>query len=106
VLARATLAVTHAGLNTVLDALSFGVPMLAVPIAFDQPGVAARIVHAGAGERLSHATLTVAKVKAALERLLSTPSYRQRAGMLGEEIARAGGASRAADIIEDVTRAA
>jgi MGT family glycosyltransferase len=104
VLARATLAVTHAGLNTALDALSFGVPMLAVPIAFDQPGVAARIVHAGVGERLGHRTLTAGKVGAALERLLSTPAYRERAKDLGGEIARSGGARRAADIIEDVTR--
>ena len=98
-LARASVAVTHGGLNTVLDALSLGVPLLAIPIAFDQPGVAARIVHAGAGERLAPMTLTRAKIEDALERLLSEPRYRGAAQAIGREIAEAGGAERAAGII-------
>ena len=51
ILRRSAVCVTHAGMNTVLDALEAGVPLLAIPIAFDQPGIAARIVHHGAGER-------------------------------------------------------
>lgn len=31
------------GLNTVLESLTYGVPQVAIPIAFEQPGVAARI---------------------------------------------------------------
>ncbi|TGN43378.1 glycosyltransferase, partial [Paracoccus liaowanqingii] len=53
VLARADLCVTHAGLNTTLECLEQGVPMLALPLANDQPGVAARIAACGAGLRLS-----------------------------------------------------
>jgi len=49
-LKRAALCITHAGLNTVLEALAQGVPMVAIPIGYDQPGVAARIVHHGVGE--------------------------------------------------------
>jgi zeaxanthin glucosyltransferase len=37
---KAVLAITQAGLNSVLDALSAGVPMIAVPITNDQPGIA------------------------------------------------------------------
>lgn len=33
------------GLNTTLEALTYGVPMVAIPITNDQPGVAARIAH-------------------------------------------------------------
>jgi zeaxanthin glucosyltransferase len=40
VLARADAAISHAGLNTVLDAIAAQTPMLALPIAFDQPGAA------------------------------------------------------------------
>src|SRR5207244_2301491 len=39
-LRRASLVITHAGLNTVLESLAHGVPMVAIPIANDQPGVA------------------------------------------------------------------
>ncbi len=106
VLSRATLAITHAGINTALDALSCGVPMLALPIAFDQPGVAARIEHAGAGERLSPRRLSAAKVKETLERLLGDNRYRLSARALSEEIRHAGGVTRAADIVEAAVQAA
>ncbi|WP_312798167.1 glycosyltransferase, partial [Tianweitania sp.] len=49
-LARADVVITHAGLNTVVDALSATVPMLCIPLAFDQPGMAARVRQAGVGE--------------------------------------------------------
>jgi zeaxanthin glucosyltransferase len=104
VLARADLLVTHAGVNTVLDALTFGVPMLAMPFAFDQPGVAARIVHAGVGMRLMPRFATVVGIKRCLDGLIRDPSYRHRAELLGQEIRTAGGAVLAAEIIEQVAR--
>jgi zeaxanthin glucosyltransferase len=104
VLARADLLVTHAGVNTVLDALTFGVPMLALPFAFDQPGVAARIVHASVGLRIWPRLATTARLRLGLERLMADGIYRQRAGVLGAEIRAAGGAALAADIIEEVAR--
>jgi hypothetical protein len=48
-LGRASLTVTHAGLNTVLESLAQGVPQVAIPVSYDQPGVAARIAHHGTG---------------------------------------------------------
>jgi zeaxanthin glucosyltransferase len=100
VLAMADVVVTHAGLNTALDALSFGVPMLALPIAFDQPGVAARIVHHGAGLSLDHRIATSRAIERAIARLIIEPAFRTCARAIGAEIAMAGGAERAADVIE------
>jgi len=37
-LMRASVCITHAGLNTVLESLTQGVPQVAIPVAFDQPG--------------------------------------------------------------------
>ena len=37
ILKRAALVITHAGLNTVLESLSEGVPLVAVPLGNDQP---------------------------------------------------------------------
>ena len=42
-LKRAALTITHAGMNTTLESLSNAVPMVAIPITNDQPGIAARI---------------------------------------------------------------
>ena len=48
---RAALLITHAGLNTTLESLCRGVPIVAIPRAADQPAVAARIEYSGAGLR-------------------------------------------------------
>jgi zeaxanthin glucosyltransferase len=99
-LARADVVVSHAGLNTVLDALVAGTPMLALPIAFDHPGAAARLAHAGAGLSLSPRLASAGAIRRRLERLLSEGSFRERARRLGAEVVSAGGSVRAADLIE------
>lgn len=96
----ASLTITHAGLNTTLESLSNGVPMVAIPIANDQPGVAARIAWTGVGEFLPVSGLSVPKLRAAIKRVLTKDSYKQNALRLQQAIQTAGGVSRAADIIE------
>jgi hypothetical protein len=39
----AALTIFHGGLNTALESLAHGVPMVALPVTIDQPGVGARI---------------------------------------------------------------
>ncbi|MBW4499707.1 MAG: glycosyltransferase [Scytonema hyalinum WJT4-NPBG1] len=99
-LQKVSLMITHAGMNTTLECLSNGVPMVAIPIANDQPGVAARIAWAGAGEVVSLKKLSVPKLREAIQRVLTQESYKQNALRLQEAIRRAGGVSRAADIVE------
>ncbi|MDB5929664.1 MAG: putative zeaxanthin b-glucosyltransferase, Glycosyltransferase Family 1 [Polaromonas sp.] len=99
-LARADAAVSHAGLNTVLDALAANTPVLALPIAFDQPGVAARLAHCGAGLRLQPALASAAAIQKALRRLLEEPVFGQRAALLGADVRQSGGVGRAVEIIE------
>ena len=99
-LKKATLTITHAGMNTVLESLSNGVPMVAIPVAKDQPGVAARIAWTGVGEVVPLARLNVPRLRTAIQRVLTQDSYKQNAFRLQEAICRAGGVNRAADIIE------
>src|SRR6185437_11132041 len=49
-LEKASLTVSHGGLNTVLDSLSCGVPMVLVPLTYEQPAIAVRVQRIGAGE--------------------------------------------------------
>jgi zeaxanthin glucosyltransferase len=103
-LQKATLTITHAGMNTALESLSNGVPMVAIPIANDQPGVASRIVWTGTGELVSLKKISVTKLRNAIEQVMQKDSYRENAFKLREAIQKAGGVSRAADIIEQVIR--
>ncbi|PLR38752.1 zeaxanthin glucosyltransferase [Chimaeribacter californicus] len=99
VLRQAQAVITHGGLNTVMDAVSSGTPILVIPIAFDQPGVAARVVYQGIGRRVSRFACrrTLADN---LYRLLEDPGYRQQMAPLRVQIRQAGGAVRAAAIVE------
>lgn len=97
-----SLIITHAGMNTVLGALSSGVPLVAIPITNEQPGIAARLARTGAGEVIPVARLSVPRLRAAIERVLSEDSYKKNASRLQEAIALAGGVKRAADIVEQV----
>jgi MGT family glycosyltransferase len=99
-LRRATLAVTHAGLNTVLEALSTGLPMVAIPVTNDQPGVAARLAWIGAGEAIPNTKVTLEGLRAAVVRVRSDPSYRAAAERVRDAIKAGGGAPRAAELIE------
>jgi zeaxanthin glucosyltransferase len=102
----ATLMITHGGLNTALECLSQGVPMVAMPITNDQPGVAARIAWSGAGICLPRKQLTTAKLRSAIESILEQPTYNDNARRLQREIARSGGVKLAADIVERVNNSA
>ena len=100
VMTRAVAVVTHGGLNTVLDALAAGVPMVVVPIAFEQGAIAARIERCGAGLAIPPGRLTVRRLGDALTRLRTDPAFRRNALALRDDIGRAGGVARAVALIE------
>ena len=52
VLPSCSAVLTHGGHGTVIKALAAGVPLVIAPLGRDQPGNAARVVHAGAGLRV------------------------------------------------------
>ena len=99
-LKRAKLCITHAGLNTVLESLAHGVPMVAIPIGYDQPGTAARIAHHGTGEFIELDELTTKRLRGLIEKVLQDPSYRERADYFQRVISKTRGLDMAADIIE------
>lgn len=101
-LARADAVISHGGLNTVLDALAARTPILALPLAFDHPGIAARVVHAGVGLRASARFASHRQLSDKLQRLLKSPDFASPLEKLGRETDAAGGTVAAADIIERV----
>lgn len=99
-LQKATLTINHAGMNTTLESLSNGVPMVAIPITNDQPGVAARIAWTGTGEVVPLKKVSVERLQKTIKQVLTADFYKKNALRLQEAIRCAGGISRATDIIE------
>jgi zeaxanthin glucosyltransferase len=99
-LQRTAVCITHAGLNTALESLAQGVPMVAIPITNDQPGVAARIAWSGTGVVLPPKRLNASRLAEALVRVLTIPSYRENALRLSKEINQLNALERASEIVE------
>lgn len=104
ILKRAMLVITHAGLNTVLESLCEGVPLVAVPLAHDQPGVAARVKARGACVVVPRHRLNVARLRKAVLLVLQDARYREAAQVLQRTIQRMDGLGRAADLIDQALK--
>lgn len=76
---KATLVITHAGMNTTLAALSSGVPLVAIPITNEQPGIASRIANTGAGEVVPLKRLNVPRLRDVIRLVLAEDSYKRSA---------------------------
>ena len=103
-LKRAALVITHGGLNTVLESLSEGVPMVVVPLANDQPGVAARLKARGACVVVSPHWLNAARLRKAVTLVLEDATYREAAQRLQRAIQQLDGPGRGAELIEQALK--
>jgi zeaxanthin glucosyltransferase len=103
-LARASLYVGHGGMNSTLHALASGVPMVILPVAADNPGVAARARYLGVAESIPVTKLSAPKLRAAIETVQSNPSYRANAQKYQDATREVDGIGRAADIVEEAFR--
>src|SRR5258707_4631018 len=99
-LKQTAVCITHAGLNTVLESLTQGVPQVAIPVSLDQPGVAARIADKKTGVVTSLDKLTAEHLSTLLNEVLNNSTYRDSARKLQKAIAEPNGLSVAADLIE------
>src|SRR5262245_8484270 len=97
---RSALTISHGGLNTALESLAQGVPMVVLPVTYDQPGVGARVEWSGVGRSIPVGRLTVDRLRDAVRLVLGDPAYRELAGRLQSSIEAADGLNRAADLIE------
>lgn len=93
---------THCGMNSVNEALHFGVPLLLYPQTPEQAGVATRVEQLGAGFPLGE--VSVENLRRSVERLLSDASLRQKAQQLSQGFQALGGAKAAADVIEEAVQ--
>lgn len=99
-LARARLTITHGGLNTVLDSLSHGVPVVAIPCMNDAFGTGVRLEWTGAGRVVPWKWLSLPRLRSAVRDALSNEAYLHAARRIQQSIQQAGGLAKAVEIIE------
>jgi hypothetical protein len=95
--------ITHAGMNSVSEALQYGVPIICLPLSGDQPFVAWRVAdELGIGIRLqADGELTVNKVKVAIEKILNDSAYHERAKNFSETSKKYFGTEKATEFLLD-----
>lgn len=92
--------VCHGGHNTVSETLLQGLPMVVIPIAYDQSQVAGRVVQVGSGLRLNFKRFRAEHLQTALWEVLNNPSFREAAGRIRSSFEQAGGVAKAALLLE------
>ena len=97
---RLAAVVCHGGLNTVCEALAHGVPLVVAPIRHDQPMNASLVAAAGAGVRIPFNRFSPEQLRAAIDTVLSEPSYRAAAAAIRQSFTAAGGSRAAAEHLE------
>jgi zeaxanthin glucosyltransferase len=102
VLKRASLMVSHGGVTGLKESAFMGVPMLLIPIHYDEFGNAARVVYHGLGTRLSLNKVTAVNLGRLIDRVLKDSSYSTRAKLMSEKLRKLEHQSPGVAIIEDI----
>jgi MGT family glycosyltransferase len=100
VLAQTDVFVTHGGLNSIMEALYYGVPMVLIPQMPEQMITAKLLAELGLGVVLEKESLTVEALQGAVQQLLGDPELSARLQRAQAEVRASGGARRAADAIQ------
>ena len=78
VLERASLMVSHGGFSSVKECVFQGAPMVLLPLFYDHPGNAARVVHHGLGVMGSFAGASAPRLGQWMDAVMNDPRYKER----------------------------
>ncbi len=99
ILRQAAAFITHGGMNSTMEGLYYGVPLLVIPQMGEQAMTARRVTELHLGLALEAEQVTVATLQNAVTQLLTDASFREHTAQMQTEIQQAGGYKRAADAI-------
>ena len=102
VLPMASVVVTHAGLGTVMAALTHGVPLVCMPMGRDQFFNASRVAELGAG-RMLPTDADEAMIADTVTSVVADPGLREGAKRMATAIAGSGGSTAAVAELERLT---
>ena len=104
ILHRARVFVTHSGMNSTMESLFYGVPMVTIPQMVEQSITARRIADMGLGIVLEREAVNVTTLREAVERVANDVNMRERVQQMKQITREAGGYQRAVDAILQFTQ--
>ena len=102
ILPQCDLLITHGGNNTVCEGFHFGLPMIGLPLFWDQYDNAQRLDETGYGVRLPTYDWTDDELAAAVNRLLADEDLSARMATIAAAVRAEPGRVKGADLIERV----
>ena len=99
VLKHTDVMLSHGGLNSVSEALYYGVPLIVLPQANDQPMVAQQLISLKAGIELKLDEITPEILRDSVHKLLSDNNYKNNCTEIGKSFLQAGGYKKAVEHI-------
>jgi MGT family glycosyltransferase len=100
VLAHAAVFVSYGGMGGIMEALSYGRPVVAIPRTPEQEANASRLAQLGLGIGLRPADVTPTTLREAVDAIVADVTVADRIEQLRYELLTAGGTTRAADVVE------
>jgi UDP:flavonoid glycosyltransferase YjiC (YdhE family) len=104
ILPQVDLVITHGGNNTVTESFHHGVPMIVLPLFWDQVDNAQRVDETGFGRRLATYDFRDEELTDAIDELLADQGLAARLAAMSTRIQETHGTVRAADLIEHVAQ--
>jgi MGT family glycosyltransferase len=106
VLRQTDVFVSHGGMNSTMESVRLGVPLVVAPRMADQFRNAERVQELGLGRSLAQVEQTPETLLAAIEGVLADVAYRRRVAAMQTEMIAAGGAEAAVDAVHEFMGAA
>jgi MGT family glycosyltransferase len=99
ILSRVSLFISHGGMNSTMESLYYGVPLVVIPQISEQRATAQRVQELGLGSALDRETVTADELSEVVAQVAHDPSFRMRTQEMRQAIHEAGGYQRATDAI-------
>lgn len=100
VLEKADLFISHGGMNSTMEAMNAGVPLVVIPQMYEQELTAKRVDDLGLGVYLPTEEVTVSRLQEAVQAVSGDREVLSRVKNMQKDVKEAGGAERAAAAIE------
>ncbi|WP_072330517.1 nucleotide disphospho-sugar-binding domain-containing protein [Thermoactinomyces sp. DSM 45891] len=104
VLKHADVFISHGGMNSIMEALWFGVPTVAIPQSSDQPLVAERLTQLGLGESIQPDQVTPEQLRESVDRVSQSETVRVNLLAMSQSMQEANPVQQTADLLQSLAQ--